>query len=240
MNWEVPRIWEGGDVWILGGGPSVTKQFDIPDQVVQSVLNGTASPSVYSPYMEAIRNKHVIGINAAYLIGTWIDMVFFGDNKFFLPHRDRLAVWPGLKVTCHDGVKDYNWVKFLARDNQHPRGISPNPNMVAWNANSGSAAISIAANAGAKRIILLGFDMNTINGHQHWHKLYQNEPTAVRPAGRRGVPVDPNKSLPFHKHLIGFPAIAKDARMRGIEIINASLDSVIKEFPKMTVKEILQ
>jgi hypothetical protein len=240
MNWEVPRIWEGGDVWILGGGPSVTKQFDIPDTLVQEVMNGVSPPSIYSPYMEVIHKKHVIGINAAYLIGTWIDMVFFGDNKFFLPHKDRLAAWPGLKVTCHDGIKGYDWVKFLGRDGNHPKGITPNPNMISWNAHSGGAAISVAANAGAKRIILLGFDMTLNgNGEKNWHKLYAEEPTSVVPAGRRGQPRDPRKSLPFHKHLLGFPYIAKDARMRGIEIINISPDSAIVEFPKMTLKEFL-
>ena len=94
MTWRVPRIWEGGDVWILGGGPSVTKQFDIPEQVVQSVMDGTSPPSVYSPYMKALHDKHVIGINVAYLIGDWIDMVFFGDNKFLLKHLERLSEWP--------------------------------------------------------------------------------------------------------------------------------------------------
>jgi len=92
MKWSVPRMWEGGEVWILGGGPSLTKQFDIPDNVVQDVMKGISPPSVYSPYMEAIHNKHVIGINVAYLIGEWIDMCFFGDNKFFMPHQHRLAV----------------------------------------------------------------------------------------------------------------------------------------------------
>jgi hypothetical protein len=236
MNWEVPRIWEGGEVWIIGGGPSVTKQFDIPDNIVRDVKSGISSPSVYSPYMVAIHNKHVIGINVAYLIGEWIDMVFFGDNKFFLPHMEKLAKWPGLKVTCHSGSQNYNWVKFLAHDTSHPRGISPDSKKVSWNANSGSAAISVAANAGAKRIILLGFDM-TLNGSgdQHWHKLYRGEPTAVR--SRRRPP--PAKLPAFGKHMMGFPIIAKDARTRGIEIINASPDSIIKEFPKMTVKEIL-
>lgn len=74
MNWIVPKIWEGGDVWIIGGGPSLTKQFDIPNDVVQRVLAGNAPPSVYSPYMSYLHDKHVIGINVAFLIGDWIDM----------------------------------------------------------------------------------------------------------------------------------------------------------------------
>lgn len=236
MNWQVPRIWEGGEVWILGGGPSITKQFDIPDNVVHDVREGILPPSTYSPYMEAIHNKHVIGINVSYLIGEWIDMCFFGDNKFFLMHKDRLAVWPGLKVSCHNGTQKIPWVKCLGRDTDHPRGITPKANMVSWNVNSGAAAISIAANAGAKRIILLGFDMHINgNGQKHWHRLYQGEPTAGVVAGNL-----PKVNAPFIRHLRGFPDIAKDARARGIEILNASPESEITVFPKVTVKELLK
>ena len=84
MRWTVPPIWEGDDVWILGGGPSVTMQFGIPNDVVEKVRKQELPPSVYSSYMKDIHNCHVIGINVAYLIGTWIDMVFFGDGKFFV------------------------------------------------------------------------------------------------------------------------------------------------------------
>jgi hypothetical protein len=72
MIWQVPRIWEGGDVWIIGGGPSITKEFNIPDEVVQSVLKKQSPLSVYSPYMSFLHDKHVIGINVAYMLGDWI------------------------------------------------------------------------------------------------------------------------------------------------------------------------
>ena len=72
MIWSVPPIWDGGEVWILGGGSSVPKQFGIPEEIIEKVVNGELPPSAYSPYMEAIHNKHVIGINVSFLIGTWI------------------------------------------------------------------------------------------------------------------------------------------------------------------------
>ncbi len=234
MTWQVPRIWEGGDVWILGGGPSVTKQFGIPDKVVQDVVKGLSPPSVYSPYMVPIHDKHIIGINVAYLIGDWIDMVFVGDQAFFFKHIDGLAKFPGMKVTCHHMTEGYDWVKYLVRDSRHGRGISDNPKMVSWNGNSGAAAISVAANAGAKRIILLGFDMKLDETKkQWWHNLYGRDPNAKR---------SPKKPwhMPFDRHLRGFPEIQKDARRRGIEIWNVSPDSAIREFPKMNLSEALE
>ena len=234
MSWQVPRMWEDDDVWIIGGGPSVAKQFGIPDEVVDSVIKGTSPASVYSPYMSYLHDRHVIGINVAYLLGDWIDMVFFGDIGFFLKHQHGLAKFPNLKVSCHPQMAKYSWVKHTPRDGNHPKGISDNPQMASWNGNSGAAAISIAANAGAKRIMLLGFDMKLDeNKMQHWHDYYGKvESRKTR---------DPRKPthLPFDRHLRGFEQIAKDAKRRGIEILNVNPDSAINEFPKYTLKELL-
>jgi hypothetical protein len=229
--WRVPKIWEGGDVWIIGGGPSVPKQFGVSDRIIQGVIEGTTPPSAYSPYMEYLHNKHVIGINVAYMIGNWMDIIFFGDKGFFLTHQADLAKYPGLKISCHHTVATYNWVKELGRDSRKKnKGISINPSLVCWNGNSGGAAISVAANAGAKRIILVGFDMKLSDSNrQHWHDHYN-----------RGVIVNKRyNTLPFERHLRGFKEIDVDARKRGIEIINACPDSTIVEFRKTTVKELM-
>lgn len=232
MIWEVPKIWEDGDVWILGGGPSVTKEFQIPDNVVQKVQDGTSPLSAYSPYLSRIHNEHVIGINVAYMIGNWIDMVFFGDVGFFLKHQEGLAKFPGLRVSCHPNTAKVNWVKTLLRDKNHPRGISSSPSMVSWNGNSGAAAISLAVHAGAARVILLGFDMKLDQQkNQHWHNVY----------GRNNRDISPKrlKSLPFERHLRGFAEIQKDAKRMGVEIINCCPDSAISEFKKFTLKQLL-
>ena len=230
MIWNVPKIWEGGDVWILGGGPSVPREFGVPESVIQQVYNGSQPISAYSPYMSGIHGKHVIGINVAYLIGDWIDVAFFGDIGFFLQHKDKLAAFPGLKVCCHPQIEKHNWIKYLPRDHKG-RGISDNPNSVSWNYNSGAAAISFAIHAGATKIILVGFDMKLdMSSKQHCHNLYN-----------RGAITDAKRimKLPFNRHLKGFPEIAKDAKRMGVSILNASPDSAITDFPKFSVKSLL-
>lgn len=222
-------MWEGGECWILGGGPSVTKQFDIPEVVATSVLTGEQHPSVYSPYMSAIHSKHVIGINAAYLIGTWMDFIFFGDKRFFMDRNEAFAKYPKPIITCHDFFNEgpFKWVKYLRKDGRKPDGITDDPTKVSWNQNSGAAAISVAANAGAKRIILVGFDMKVVGGEHHWHSDYKQ-------VSRRKA-----YKLPFYRHLRSFGAIARDAKLRGIEIINASPESEITEFPKVEVRDLI-
>lgn len=232
MSWRVPRIWDGGDVWIIGGGASVPKQFNIPDSVIKKVVDG-ASPKLYSPYMSALHDKHVIGINVAYLLGDWIDMIFFGDGGFFLKHVQGLSQFPNLKISCHPKANNVDWVKYLPREGSHSRGISTSPSRISWNGNSGAAAISVAAHAGAKRIILLGFDMKlSTDSYQHWHDIYGRHKSGYK--NRKG-----KINLPFMRHLRGFPQIASDAKKLGIEILNANPDSAINCFPKYSVNELL-
>jgi len=234
MNWEVPaNLWKNGDVWIIGGGASITKQFNIPNDIVDKVGRGELPLSSYSPYMKSIHGKHVIGINVAYMLGNWVDMTFFGDNNYFLNHKDDMYYnFPGLKVGCANACQRYPWAKFLCRDNRKPFGITNIRKAIAWNGNSGAAAISVAANAGAKRIFLLGFDMCLDDTNAtHFHNEY-------RKGQDRNIPKD-EKKLPYQRHIRGFPTILADAMQRGIEIINVSPTSAITEFKKVSLSEAL-
>lgn len=231
VEWTAPPIWKGGECWIIGGGPSIPKQFGVPDTVIKSVTTG-GSPSQYSPYLSAIHKKHLIGINNAYKLGDWIDVHFFGDSGWFLNHRHMLINLTCLKVTCctrfgHRSKEESEGIRYLSRDPNKPFGINDNPSKVCWNNNSGAAAISLAAHFGVKRIVLLGFDMSMDGIYvSHWfgsHNLGNKRP----------------KAPPFTRHLKGFSAIAEDAKRMGIEIINASPTSAITQFPKVSVKDLL-
>jgi len=233
MSWKVPRMWEGEDVWIIGGGSSVAEQFEIPYEVVQSVKNRTSPMSVYSDYMKAIHNKHVIAINVAYKIGDWIDMVFWGDVNFWLWYQNEICNWLGLKVTCHHTAANQRWVKFIEKDKEHPWGISTRPDRVSWNTNSGTAAISVAAWAGAARIFLLGFDMNLgVDKKMHFHDVYQRGKIEEEKDVMKWVSV-------FERQLRGFAFVKQDAQKMGIEIINVNPKSAITEFPRVALSNIL-
>lgn len=229
-TWQVPKIWEGGEVWILGGGPSLLECFEIPNDVVTSVRFRKQGIETYSPFLAAIHDKHVIGVNVAYQFGSWVDMCFFGDIGFFLQHRPALSNYRKLIVTCCKkvGEKNLQWIKYIPSEQNN--GISANPERVKWNTNSGAAAVNIAALAGAKRIILVGFDMtlSPVNSEQHFHNEYRQVGTKLKP-----------KMLPFPVHLQPWEAIKKDADNLGIEILNTSLNSAIKEIPKVHIKELL-
>lgn len=227
-------MWDTGECWIIGGGPSMPVQFGVPEDVIEGVFSGELPLSAYSPYLVPIHHRHVIGINAAFLIGDWIDIVFFGDGGFYLANKKEMDVFPKIKVSSGPSIvkrKDIQGVKYISRNGSHPAGISPSSNSVSWNLNSGAAAISLAWHLGVKRVYLLGFDMMLgEGGQQHWHCHYSRHKN-----GRRRDP----KKLPFDRHLPGFSAIANDARRMGLEIINVSPDSAIKEFKRVRLSDVL-
>ena len=231
MSWQVPRMWEDDDVWIIGGGSSIIKQFGIPDKVFQSVWKKTSPPSAYSPYMEFLHGKHVIGTNCAFMIGDWIDIALYGDKNFFTRYSEPLAQFPGLKITIYPHKFKEDWIKYLAMDKDHPRGITTDPSKISWNKNIGGSAINLAYHLGASRVFLLGFDMNLDSaGKQHWHNVYD-----------RGPIIEPSriKKLPFNRHLRCFPDIAADAKKLGLEIINLNPGSAIKQFPKCDLNQLI-
>jgi len=88
--------------------------------------------------------------------------------------------------------------------------------------NSGAGCISLAAKAGAKRIILLGYDCQHTNGKAHWHG---NHPKMLGNA----------ENIP--KWLQGFERLASD--FKDVEIVNCSRETALKCFKTGTLEEYL-
>jgi len=224
--WTIPRMWDGGQCIIIGGGASVPRQFGVPEDVIQKVFKGELTPSAYSPYMESIHSQHIIAVNMAYRLGDWVDCVFFGDDSFYKNNLQSLVQYKGLRVTCAQRVPQTGGVfKVVERDAKKKYGVSFNENHVAWNGHSGGSAINLAVHFGVNRIILLGFDMS-LDGdkNQHWHKFYPTK----------------NKMSPLsvmQRHMKGYPTISTDLKGK-VEVINCSPNSAITVFPKLNFKDI--
>lgn len=202
MGVKIPQL-RGDKVFILGGGPTLLE-----------CLDGTI-----------INDYPVIGVNLAYTLGDWVDVCWFGDAKFYWWNRGGLQTFPGMKITYNRGLKHGNrsvrgqpGVRVVGRGKG--RGLDMRPGMVSWNASSGGSAISLAAQMGAKTIILVGYDMRVVDGKKNW-KPHEKEDTKLDPYA--------NFMRPFDK-------IAKDARRLGIRIFNATPGSALTHFPITTVK----
>jgi hypothetical protein len=233
MRWIVPDMWKDGECWIIGGGPSVPRMFGVPESTIQDVYKKRQTLAAYSPYLSALHDKHVIGVNTAYQLGDWVDIALFGDIQFYLDHSSRLLKFRNLKVSCHprvhNGKPGVYHVKYLEQDRTKVKGLSSRVGHVGWNKHSGAVAINLAYHLGVKRVYLLGFDMRLdINGKSHSHAEYQQE----------GFPRNKHR-VPFSGHLKAYPFIAKDAAKLKLEIINVNDNSAITQFPIAKLEDVL-
>lgn len=197
--WTVPEIWPGGICYILGGGPSLA---NVP--------------------LKRLHDLRVIAVNNAYTLGDWIDVMFYGDCRWFRWHSKALLDFPGLKVTACDSHKDKPGIRAVKRLTS-PQGITRAKNRLAWNKSSGACAINLAVHFGVKKIVLFGFDMRRVGDRNNWHKDHKD---------------GPNKN-PYERFLAPFPAIARDLEKLGVECINATPGSALDVFPIMEPEEVL-
>jgi hypothetical protein len=88
--------------------------------------------------------------------------------------------------------------------------------------NSGAACITLAAQAGAKRIILLGYDCQKTEGKSHWHG-------------------DHPRKLDNAKYINRWPAkFAEQAKtLTDVEVINCTRQTALTCYPRMHLETAL-
>jgi hypothetical protein len=199
--WKVPEVWTGEDAYVIGGGASI-----------------------FGKDLTQLADRKCIGVNDAWRLGPEVcDYVFFGDATWYEVNRfDLKDDFPNPVVSsCESMLKYYPDVLTLGlRTND----LSDDPRYVAWNGNSGSAALNMALLLGAKRVFLLGFDMKPTGDRWHWHDC----------------PREPNPRC-FWRYTQHFTRIRLVAEQKfpDREIIVVGLDSAIEEFKKVPVDEVL-
>jgi 2-polyprenyl-3-methyl-5-hydroxy-6-metoxy-1,4-benzoquinol methylase len=183
------------------------------------ILGGGSSFSEADP--EVLADKFVIGCNEAFRLGSrLVDWNHFTDVSWWQRHREELMEYDGVATTTQQLVYDKN-VRILK---SKQRGIEfNNTSMVAHNRNTGLGAINIAIHLGAARIILLGFDMKKTNSNtDHW---YDRDDQQLR-------------ENTFRMHRKYALEVWEDVEAHGgIEILNASPDSGLPFWPKISLDE---
>ena len=105
------------------------------------------------------------------------------------------------------------------------QGLSRDHGMLATGGTSGYAAVNLAALKGARRVVLLGFDYGLIGGRHHYHDAYSWH----HPAN--------DQSWAFWARR--FDAMADELLRTGVVVINASPQSAIGCFRKMSIEDAL-
>lgn len=208
MNvWTVPEEWPGATFFILGGGPSL-KGFDA------EVLRGRGRVIAVNEAGLAVNP----GDEDALPRAPWADVLYWADPQFLAWNHDRLQTHQGrYKITRHQPEVDTGLdIKLLPQSDQ-PLAVDRRSLSGFC---GGGAAINLAYLLGAKRIVLLGFDMKGNN----WHSRH-----------RRSIDKDR-----YRTHFM--PPIAKMAwplKERGVEVINCTPDSALTCFPFARLDDVL-
>lgn len=218
-SWEIPKIWEGQTVIIIGGGSSVRKLKQ--DRLLQKCRG----------------RFPVIALNQAYEIAPWADVLMWLDQSWFNDNWRHLHIHTGWKVTCryprlkklepHEGNPVY-WdsIKVLRYVSDGNTTLSIDPRQLRGRF-AGSQAINFSTLAGAGRIVGLGFDANRFAEQLNWHDRYleRNRPTNMEV---------------FEKHFIpDMYALEKELEGAGVQFYNASIDSAIRCYPFVDFEEVL-
>ena len=199
----VDRAWEGDTVVCIGGGPSVTAE-----------------------NVAAIKGRaRVIAINNAYLIAPFAELLYFADKQWFDWHKEReeFQRFAGQKcsIFCTGATVEDPNVHLLRSKSKE--GLSLEPDAICTGGNSGYQAVNIAVLAGAKRILLFGYDMKFRDGKTHWHSGH------------------PAKSYigAYQNFIRHFDRLAPTLKSMGIQVINCCPDSSLKAFERRTFESAL-
>jgi hypothetical protein len=151
----------------------------------------------------------------------------YGCDSAWWEFRKGLPEFRGMKV-CYrdnglDGFPDIRRIEINKREDKLQLGRI---GYVGSGGNSGFQALNLAVQFGAKRILLIGFDMS-LSGGVHWY-------------GKNTWPKanNPNDSN-FQRWIEAFDGAAATLKSLGVEVINCSPVSAIKSFPRLSIEDAL-
>ena len=189
----VTRKWEGETVVLVGGGPSLT-------QADADYCRGLAK---------------LIAINDAYRLAPWANILYAYDVAWWDYHMPYLGGFVGEKWTCNELAAKKHPLNFI-KSIRDP-GLSECNGYIHTGGNSGFQALNLAVLFGAKRLILLGFDMQRQKGRSHWFGEH---------------PGNLNKHSNYLDFISHFVEAAPQLRKLGVEVINCSRDTGMTCFPR--------
>lgn len=191
---SVPRLWPGSTIVCLGTGPSLTRE-DV------AYCRGRA---------------RVIAIKHAIEWAPWADALYSCGSdagKWWQRHGEALADYAGLRYTLDFEAKP--WATVLR--NTGYTGLETDPSGLKTGKNSGYQSIGLARHLGAKRIVLLGFDMKPdAQGREHFFGKHWH-----------------GQAPPFQAFRDLFETLVQPLRGEGVEVINCTPDSALTCFKQM-------
>lgn len=190
----VRPVWRGETVAILASGPSMC------NAVAQSVRG----------------RCRVIAINNQALdLAPWADVLYAPDHKWWDVYGPQAMRFEALKLTLRRTYQhDVQWL-----EQSGATAIDDRPFALVHGGNAGYQAVQLAAHFGARRVLLLGFDMRDVDGKRR----------------RQTYPRELDARQRYALWLSHFERLAPHMRARGVDVVNCTPNSALLCFRFSTV-----
>jgi hypothetical protein len=209
----VPLLWPGRTVVCLASGPSLTAAD------VQFVCG----------------RAPVIAINAAIQVAPWADVFYSGARDYWTPAAvasRRAAGFHGLSVrlALNQGMGPHQERPGILPDgsivlgNTGDEGLELQPIGLRTFKNSGGAAINLAVHFGARRVVLLGYDMAPDRHGRHHFTA------AAGQAERHFSP------YPAFRTYLG--TMVGPLRAAGVDVLNCSRSTTLEHFRRVPLEAV--
>ena len=198
---SVQPIFRGKTCFIIGGGPSLSK-------IDWNQLAG----------------KNTIAINKAFISYPNADVLYWTDSRFYSWYKNRIDQYKGIKYAIRFNATQNGEVQLLNRGIRF--GLETRADTLAHGNNSGYAAINLAYHLGAKKIVLLGYDMGNVGGKSHYHEGYSATRTT-------------SDEIYQKQFIPGFTFIANELKKKNIEVWNGCPTSKLTVFPRISLERAL-
>jgi hypothetical protein len=183
-----------------------------------------SGPSLTQEQCDAIpEHWNVIAVNDGYRLAPWADILYAADYRWWCEWQAPRFYGVKVSIEQHQRVvwpEDIHVLRNL--DQGVPEGLSLDPKGLKTGSNSGYQALNLAVLTGAKRIVLLGYDYK-MNGKAHFF-------------GDHPVPTNENHLVGYAKK---FSTIENELKRLGVEVLNCSPDTALRQFPRVSLESIL-
>lgn len=180
-----------------------------------------SGPSLTLADVEYARGKaNVLVINDNFRLAHWANWLYACDRQWWDAYAsDVQATFHGERWTRDKGAADRYGLHYIA--SAPLPGLSRDPALIHEGRNSGYQAINLAYHFGARRIVLLGYDMQG----GHWFGEH---------------PAEFKAHNDFAEFIPQFDALAADLEHEGVEVVNCSRSTALDCFSRSTIEQVLQ
>lgn len=187
----------------------------------RTALIVASGPSAGLANLDATRGcAPAIAVSDGWTLIPWAESVYCGDAKWWDYHAARVAAeFAGERWTCEPNAARRHGLRAIRC--HRTGGLSKTPGTIAQGGSigfSGAQAINLAYQWGARRLLLVGFDMGS-QAH-----FFGDHPPAIK------------TTSPWSAMILGLADLARDLVREHVPVINCSPGSAIKFWPVMTLE----